>query len=136
MAAVDHGEAAAGPGFWPLTPYNEHHFFHPGELDRYPFGTKIKDLHRARDGSLTLTASATARGPGTAGTWLPATAGGTAQMSGLSEVDIKRTRDQLFFEGLRWPSLHPSRVSPPGRVRAVLSERRLARRGSGKRRIA
>ena len=46
-------------GFWSLTPYNEHHFFHPDELDRYSFGTKIKDLHHARGGSLTLTASAT-----------------------------------------------------------------------------
>ncbi len=41
MAAVDHGEAAAVRGFWSLTLYNEHHFFHPDELDRYLFGTKI-----------------------------------------------------------------------------------------------
>jgi hypothetical protein len=45
--------------FWSLTLHNEHHFFHPDELDRYSFGTKIKNLHPARDGSLTLTASAT-----------------------------------------------------------------------------
>ena len=32
--------------FWSLTLYNEHHFFHPDELDRYSFGTKIKNLHR------------------------------------------------------------------------------------------
>jgi hypothetical protein len=49
--------------FWSLTLYNEHHFFHPDELDRYSFGTKIKNLHRTRGGSLTLTASATAALP-------------------------------------------------------------------------
>ena len=38
-------------GFWSLTLYNEHHFFHPDELDRYSFGTKIKNLHRTRGGS-------------------------------------------------------------------------------------
>ena len=32
-------------GFWSLTLYNEHHFFHPNELDRYSFGTKNKNLH-------------------------------------------------------------------------------------------
>ena len=50
-------------GFWSLTLYNEHHFFHPDELDRYSFGTKIKNLHRTRGGSLTLTASASAALP-------------------------------------------------------------------------
>ena len=46
-------------GFWSLTLYNEHHFFHPNELNRYSLGTKNKTLHHAADGSLTLTASAT-----------------------------------------------------------------------------
>ena len=46
-------------GFWSLTLYNEHHFFHPDELNRCPFGPKTKNLHRAGDGSLTLTSSAT-----------------------------------------------------------------------------
>ena len=46
-------------GFWSLTLYNEHHFFHPNELNRYSLGTKNKNLHHAADGSLTLTASAT-----------------------------------------------------------------------------
>jgi len=46
-------------GFWSLTLYNEHHFFHPNELGRYSLGTKNKNLHHAPDGSLTLTASAT-----------------------------------------------------------------------------
>ena len=50
-------------GFWSLTLYNEHHFFHPDELDRYSFGTKIKNLHRTHGGSLTLTAPATAALP-------------------------------------------------------------------------
>jgi hypothetical protein len=45
-------------GFWSLTLYNEHHFFHPNELHRYSLGTKNKTLHHAADGSLTLTASA------------------------------------------------------------------------------
>lgn len=48
-------------GFWSLTLYNEHHFFHPDELNRYPFGPKNKNLHHAGDGSLTLTSSATPR---------------------------------------------------------------------------
>jgi hypothetical protein len=46
-------------GFWSLTLYNEHHFFHPDELIRYSFGTKNKNLHRAGDGPLTPTSSAT-----------------------------------------------------------------------------
>jgi hypothetical protein len=46
-------------GFWSLTLYNEHHFFHPNELSRYSLGTKNTSLHHAADGSLTLTASAT-----------------------------------------------------------------------------
>ena len=29
-------------GFWSLTLYNEHHFFHPNELNRYSLGTKNK----------------------------------------------------------------------------------------------
>lgn len=47
-------------GFWSLTLYNEHHFFHPNELTRYSLGTKNKTLHYAGDGSQTLTASAAA----------------------------------------------------------------------------
>lgn len=33
-------------GFWSLTLYNEHHFFHPNNLKRYSLGTKNKDLKR------------------------------------------------------------------------------------------
>jgi hypothetical protein len=46
-------------GFWSLTLYNEHHFFHPNDLKRYSLGMKNKNLYYAADGSLTLTASAT-----------------------------------------------------------------------------
>jgi hypothetical protein len=63
-------------GFWSLTLYHEHHFFHPNQLHRYSLGTKNKNLHRAADGSLTLTASAA---PPAAeelrANWLPAPAG-------------------------------------------------------------
>jgi len=63
-------------GFWSLTLYNEHHFFHPNELNRYSLGTKNKDLHHAADGSLTLTASAAPPGDDDLrSNWLPAPAG-------------------------------------------------------------
>jgi hypothetical protein len=63
-------------GLWSLTLYNEHHFFHPNELDRYSLGTKTKDLHHAADGSLTLTASATPPADADLRTnWLPAPGG-------------------------------------------------------------
>jgi hypothetical protein len=44
-------------GFWSLTLYNEHHFFHSNDLNRYSLGTKNKNLHRDDDGSLTLLVS-------------------------------------------------------------------------------
>ena len=63
-------------GFWSLTLYNEHHFFHPNELDRYSLGTKNKDLRPGADGSLTLTASAIPPdGDDLRRNWLPAPAG-------------------------------------------------------------
>jgi hypothetical protein len=63
-------------GFWSLTLYNEHHFFHPNELHRYSLGTKNKNLHRAADGSLTLTASAaSSASEELRANWLPAPAG-------------------------------------------------------------
>ncbi len=46
-------------GFWSLTLYNEHHFFHPNDLGRYSLGTKNTGLTRGPDGSLTLHAQAT-----------------------------------------------------------------------------
>jgi len=63
-------------GFWSLTLYNEHHFFHPNELNRYSLGTKNKNLHHAADGSLTLTASDTPPDDDDLrSNWLPAPAG-------------------------------------------------------------
>jgi hypothetical protein len=63
-------------GFWSLTLYNEHHFFHPNELSRYSLGTKNKNLHHAADGSLTLTASAMPPDDDELrSNWLPAPAG-------------------------------------------------------------
>jgi hypothetical protein len=61
-------------GFWSLTLYNEHHFFHRNELNRYSLGTKNKNLHFAADGSLTLHVSQDR--PAEHDTnWLPAPAG-------------------------------------------------------------
>ena len=58
-------------GFWSLTLYNEHHFFHSNDLDRYSLGTKNKNL-----GSTTMAphphASAKPPTEKTAGNWLPA----------------------------------------------------------------
>jgi len=60
-------------GFWSLTLYNEHHFFHPNDLERYSLGTKNKNLHHAPNGSLTLIASATPPDEDELRTnWLPA----------------------------------------------------------------
>ncbi len=60
-------------GFWSLTLYNEHHFFHSNDLQRYSLGTKNKNLRLDPDGSLTLYASAEPPDdPRLAGNWLPA----------------------------------------------------------------
>jgi hypothetical protein len=60
-------------GFWSLTLYNQHHFFHPNELHRYSLGTKNKNLRTAGDGSLTLIASHDAPTDGDQHVnWLPA----------------------------------------------------------------
>jgi hypothetical protein len=59
-------------GFWSLTLYNEHHFFHPNSLKRYSLGTKNKTLKRNGDGSLTLYAGATSPGADRESNWLPA----------------------------------------------------------------
>jgi hypothetical protein len=48
------GELPPVNGFWSLTLYNEHHFFHPNDLGRYSLGTKNKKLRLDQDGSLTL----------------------------------------------------------------------------------
>jgi hypothetical protein len=62
-------------GFWSLTLYNEHHFFHPNALKRYSLGTKNKHLKRDADGSLTLYAGAKSPGTEQESNWLPAPAG-------------------------------------------------------------
>jgi hypothetical protein len=59
-------------GFWSLTVYNEFHFFHPNELDRYSLGTKNKDLTLDADGSLTLYVQSMAPEKNKLSNWLPA----------------------------------------------------------------
>jgi hypothetical protein len=59
-------------GFWSLTVYNEHHFFHPNELHRYSLGTKNKNLVFGPDGSLTLYARKDAPADDVRANWLPA----------------------------------------------------------------
>src|SRR4029077_15876463 len=64
-------------GFWSLTVYNEHHFFHPNDLGRYSLGTKNTGLTDGPDGSLTLHAQTTApTEPAAHANWLPAPDGG------------------------------------------------------------
>lgn len=63
-------------GFWSLTLYNEHHFFHANELDRFSLGTKNKGLHYGADGSLTLTAGGPEpTAPEERSNWLPSPEG-------------------------------------------------------------
>jgi hypothetical protein len=60
-------------GFWSLTLYNQHHFFHPNPLDRYSLGTKNKHLTTSADGSLTMhVSSKPPTGAGEEANWLPA----------------------------------------------------------------
>ena len=62
-------------GFWSLTLYNEHHFFHPNDLKRYSLGTKNKGLAFDKDGSLTLYVQAKSPGKEKESNWLPAADG-------------------------------------------------------------
>lgn len=48
------GQVPPVKGFWSLTLYNEHHFFHPNDLKRFSLGTKNKTLQTGPDGSLTI----------------------------------------------------------------------------------
>ena len=59
-------------GFWSLTLYNEHHFFHPNDLKRFSLGTKNKGLKRNADGSLTLYVGPKSPGADKESNWLPA----------------------------------------------------------------
>lgn len=61
-------------GFWSLTLYNRHHFFHPNELNRYSLGTKNTNLRFDDDGSLTFCVQAEAPGGELDRNWLPAPA--------------------------------------------------------------
>ena len=69
-------EAAQLPpvrGFWSLTVYNKHHFFHANDLNRYSLGTKNQHLTRGTDGSLTLTVGGEAPSdPELHANWIPA----------------------------------------------------------------
>jgi hypothetical protein len=69
------GQEPPVSGFWSLTLYNEHHFFHPNDLGRYSLGTKNKNLNRNADGSLTLYAGAKSPGMENESNWLPAPQG-------------------------------------------------------------
>jgi hypothetical protein len=69
------GQLPPVQGFWSLTLYNEHHFFHPNELNRYSLGTKNETLAFGADGSLTLYAQADPPAAENAANWLPAPAG-------------------------------------------------------------
>ncbi|OIV39004.1 hypothetical protein BIV57_02545 [Mangrovactinospora gilvigrisea] len=79
----DHGYALTFPadalppaqGFWSVTLYNEHHFFHPNELNRYSLGTKNTGLRLGEDGSLTLYAGARPPAEKDRPNWLPAPTG-------------------------------------------------------------
>jgi hypothetical protein len=66
------GALPPAQGFWSLTLYNEHHFFHPNDLHRYSLGTKNKNLRPSPDGSLTLHISARSPDDGDLNNWLPA----------------------------------------------------------------
>lgn len=66
------GQEPPVKGFWSLTLYNQHHFFHPNPLARYSLGTKNKTLKRNADGSLTLYVGADSPGPERESNWLPA----------------------------------------------------------------
>jgi hypothetical protein len=69
------GQRPPVKGFWSLTLYNEHHFFHPNELKRYSLGTKNKTLKPNDDGSLTLYVQAAPPEEGKRSNWLPAPKG-------------------------------------------------------------
>ena len=66
------GQGPPVNGFWSLTLYNEHHFFHPNDIGRYSLGTKNKKLVRNADGSLTIHVSAKSPGADKEANWLPA----------------------------------------------------------------
>ncbi len=66
------GELPPVNGFWSLTMYNEHHLFHPNELNRFSLGTKNKTLKYGDDGSLVLYLGNKNPGAEKESNWLPA----------------------------------------------------------------
>jgi hypothetical protein len=66
------GQLPPVKGFWSLTLYNEHHFFHPNDLKRYSLGTKNKTLQLGPDGSLTLYVGVKPPADGPQSNWLEA----------------------------------------------------------------
>ncbi len=69
------GQTPPVKGFWSLTLYNEHHFFHPNPMSRYSLGTKSKSLQYNTDGSLTMYFGAKSPGKGKETNWVPAPEG-------------------------------------------------------------
>ena len=66
------GQLPPVQGFWSLTLYNEHHFFHKNPLDRYSLGTKSRNLTHNADGSVTFYVGARSPGKAPESNWLPA----------------------------------------------------------------
>ena len=70
------GQEPPVKGFWSLTLYNEHHLFHPNELNRYSLGTKsMSSLKHGADGSLTLYFGSVSPGKDKESNWVPAPKG-------------------------------------------------------------
>ncbi|MBU4564933.1 MAG: DUF1254 domain-containing protein [Desulfarculus sp.] len=69
------GQVPPVKGFWSLTLYNDHHFFHPNALNRYSLGTKSKSLQYNQDGSLNLYFGAKSPGKSKETNWVPAPEG-------------------------------------------------------------
>jgi len=69
------GQLPPVQGFWSLTLYNEHHFFHANPLKRFSLGTRNKTLQTNSDGSLTIYAGAAPPGMEMVSNWLPAPVG-------------------------------------------------------------
>ena len=77
------GQEPPVSGFWSMTLYNDEHFFHPNDLNRFSLGTKNKNLQKAADGSLTLYVGAKSPGADKESNWLPASKDGFVLMMRL-----------------------------------------------------
>ena len=65
-------------GFWSLTIYDQNHFFHHNEINRYSVGTKSKNLKYNADGSLTIYIQNERPSGDKVSNWLPAPKGDIA----------------------------------------------------------